>query len=197
MNTPWGPSQEIYPVIEGIVFVSTAGHGGLKLEVWRQARMPLYLRRPGGWYEEDCEWSLPAAVFAAEILAGPESCLRNAVHQGAHQESMRDWFPDEYERFYQTVIPPGQSFKKDERQFYRDHAEDWIGICAYGDWKEGVPIGYVGVVARQGGHGGQGPEKFFYVPKDEYDQRGPHGFVIDRHRHTEVALHVEVTKRVG
>jgi hypothetical protein len=72
-----------------------------------------------------------------------------------------------------------------------------VGICAYGDWKEGVPKGYVGVVARQGGHEGTGPEVFFWVPKDEYDGREEYGFVIDPHRHPQVELTVEITKRVG
>ena len=64
MNTPWGPSQDINRVAEGITFVSTAGHGGLRLEKELIALLPpLALRttfnRQGfaGWFEEDVDWA--------------------------------------------------------------------------------------------------------------------------------------------
>jgi hypothetical protein len=197
MRTPWGASQTIEPLIEGMVFVSTASHGGLKLEVWRNARMPRYLRRPGGWYEEDCEWCLPALVFQDEILAGPDTFLARGVRQGTHVRTAKDWFPDEYERFTGEKVTAAESYRRRREQFYRDHAADWVAVCAYGDWKEGVPKGFVGVIARQGGHGGTGPEKCFLVPQDEYEARGEQGFVIDPHRHREAPLVGPATKRVA
>lgn len=194
MNTPWGVAQDIEPILEDMVFVSTAGHGGLHLDAARNRRMPEYLRRRGGWYEEDCEWCLPCVVFEAEILASGDRCLSRAIQQGSHKQTMKNWFPDEYERFFGAVIPPGESHKKDEREFHRVHAQDWLGISAFGDWDKRVPKGYVGVLAKQGGRDGTGPQKFFWVPQDEYDQREEYGFVIDPHRHTEVAFQEQVTK---
>jgi hypothetical protein len=197
MNTPWGPSQEIEGIIDGIEFVSTAGHGGLKLDPAHNRRMPEYLRRRGGWYEEDCEWCLPAVVFEAELRARGKPPWVKLIEDGDHIETMKDWFPDEYERFFGAEIPPGESFKKDERQFYRDHAGDYIVVCAYGDWAEGVPAGFVGVIARYGGHAGPGPEKCFLVPEAEYDRRGAHGFVIDPARHAETPSVGPASKRVA
>jgi hypothetical protein len=198
MYTPWGPSQETYPVIAGMVFVSTASHGGVKLDAARNRQMPEYLRRPGGWYEEDCEWCLPVIVFEAEILAGSNESFIKAIQEGAHRRTMANWFPDEYERHFGVTLAPGESCKKDEAAFYAEHAGDYLVVSAYGDWKEGVPAGYVGVCARIGGHGNpHGREKYFLVPAAEYDHKWKVSFVVDPARHREVTnLDLPATKQV-
>jgi hypothetical protein len=77
-------------------------------------------------------------------------------------------------------------------EFYAANADNWITVCAFGDWHAQVPKDFVGVVAMQGGrssfHADQSiagkPERFFLVPKDEYTG-GARGFVIDLERHQE------------
>jgi len=198
MFTPWGPSQDIYHVIDGMVLVSTASHGGVKLDAARNRQMPEYLRRQGGWYEEDCEWCLPAVVFEVEILAGRNESFIKAIREGAHRRTMADWFPTEYERYFGVTLGPGESYKKDEARFYAEHSADYLVVSAYGDWKEGVPKGYVGVCARPGGHGNpHGPEKYFLVPAQEYDHKWRFSFVVDPARHQEVPnLDLPATKQV-
>jgi hypothetical protein len=67
-----------------------------------------------------------------------------------------------------------------------------FGVCASGDWKEGVPPGMVQVVAVRGGRGpcdASAPAretKTFLVPKADYGARGPHGFVVDPDVYAEV-----------
>ena len=63
VSTPWGMSQSASIYAEGIVFHSTAGHGGFKLDRTRNAGMNPALRLSGGWYEEDAEWALVAAGY--------------------------------------------------------------------------------------------------------------------------------------
>ncbi len=197
MRTPWGAAQTVERMAPGIWVVSTAGHGGLKLDAAHNRRMPAYMRRGGGWYEEDCESALPMVVFANEILAAGLPWACQSVQTGLAIKSAKEWYPDEYEKFTGQTITVEESYQRRKAKFYADHAGDWLGVCAYGDWKEGVPEGCVGVVARQGGHEVAGPEKYFLVPQAEYDQRGEFSFVIDPQRHPEVTANWTPTKRVG
>src|SRR3546814_13103769 len=57
ISTPWGMAQSSEIYADGVVFHSTASHGGIKLDRARNAAMPAMLRVASGWYEEDCEWS--------------------------------------------------------------------------------------------------------------------------------------------
>ena len=70
MQTPWGPSQHIETIAPGIQFVSTAGHGGFKLDSERNNMVPIDWRAASfngqgraGWYEEDCDAVLVALTF--------------------------------------------------------------------------------------------------------------------------------------
>ncbi|WP_295405457.1 hypothetical protein [uncultured Thiocystis sp.] len=67
--TPWGDSQREKRFANGIVFFSTAVHGGFYVDPARRADMPeaiqnaiTWVRLPG-WYEEDQDWALVALAF--------------------------------------------------------------------------------------------------------------------------------------
>jgi hypothetical protein len=60
------------------------------------------MRHDGGWYEEDCEYAIPFAVFADEI---PED---NRAKACAKQD-LAAWNPDAYERFYGVTFQPGEN----------------------------------------------------------------------------------------
>ncbi|MGE3483473.1 MAG: hypothetical protein AB7L09_01955 [Nitrospira sp.] len=89
-RTPWGPAQHVYPIAEGIVFVSCAGHGGIKLDRKRNAAVPKPARRAAGWYEEDCEASIPIVVHKS---------LRDHYNISKEEalSSVRRWLPRDYE----------------------------------------------------------------------------------------------------
>ena len=58
MHTPWGPPQDIEELAEGVLRVSTASHGGLKLSRERWAEIPAAVRDAmftPTFAEEDCE----------------------------------------------------------------------------------------------------------------------------------------------
>jgi len=63
-SSPWGKIQHVTQLAPGAWSVSTAGHGGIKLDATRNRRVPKGARQPGGWYEEDCQWAIAAYVHA-------------------------------------------------------------------------------------------------------------------------------------
>jgi hypothetical protein len=64
-GSPWGTIQHIEPLADGVVFVSTASHGGAWLSEEAQARMPAAIKPMHGrrWYEEDCETCAVLLIF--------------------------------------------------------------------------------------------------------------------------------------
>lgn len=191
IETPWGVSQYAEAHGEGITFYGTAGHGGFFVEPELNQQIPEYLRRAtcnnqgeAGWYEEDCDWSAVAICF-------PDRFTAQSVE--AAKETLRGWQPEAYERHYNVVLAPGESYIKDQRAWYAAHADDLITICAFGDWHAKVPKGFVGVVAVVGGRSEvhaepmkPKPERWFLVPAAEYRNNLNRGFVIDPARHQEI-----------
>ena len=60
--TLWGKAQCVAELAPGAWLVSTASHGGIKLDRKRNAAVPRGARQEGGWYEEDCQWAIAAYV---------------------------------------------------------------------------------------------------------------------------------------
>lgn len=180
-RTPWGAADHVEKLADGIWQVGTPSHGGVKLSASRNRAVPDYMRASSGWYEEDCEWSVPATVFPDAFK--PES-------REHAKKTLRNWKPDAYEKFYGVTLAPGESHMKDDRNFMAAHASDWLGVSASGDWKPGVPKGFVLVTAARGGRHRDGtiptPTRDFLVPKAEYDVHRRHDFVVDPSRHQEV-----------
>lgn len=58
--SPWGEPDHVSKRYPGIFEIGTASHGGFKLSVNMNNRIPMLFRNPGGFYEEDCEWSIVA-----------------------------------------------------------------------------------------------------------------------------------------
>lgn len=183
-ETPWGVADHVTLVCEGIWDVSTPSHGGIKLSRNRNRQMPDYMRMAGGWYEEDVEWCLPCIVFEADILLNSkEVLLVRHILERDHQSTFKNWFPDQYERFFGIELKPGESYKRDEKLWFEKHKDSMIVKSAFGDWYETVPKGMVGVIAGIGGRGGEGRQ--FLVPQEEYTKRGKFGFVVDPSKHQE------------
>jgi Domain of unknown function (DUF7007) len=73
MQTPWGELQGTETIAPDLEFVSTAGHGGIKVSMPRNHQIPNWLKNRThnqlgryGWYEEDCDWCIPVIIFARE-----------------------------------------------------------------------------------------------------------------------------------
>ena len=154
----------------------TPGHAWLYLSSDELARMPEIARRPG--YEEDVEWTI--AVLALPELAenkklfgaGKEATLQMA------RELCRDYYPDIFQQLTGEKATPENSRARAEAKFNQDHANDWVVIVAYGDWKEGVPKGFVLGEATLGGKRKNIPLRSFLIPQERYTERGPFGYVV-------------------
>lgn len=171
VTTPWGKAQTTDVLAEGIVFYSTASHGGFKLDRTRNALVHPAWRDRGGWYEEDCE--------AAKVIVTFPSLFSEKTVEAAHR-TLKNWFPDAYERIYRVTLAPSESFKKDEQRFYEEHAADWIVISGVASKER---PGFVECLATKGGTRGKGGERRFLVPDDEYRACRRFAFVIDEARH--------------
>lgn len=72
--TPWGKAQTKVLITPWMFVVGTAGHGGVKLDRKHNAMIPKQYRRLGGWYEEDCEISIPLYFLYEQIIADRLGC---------------------------------------------------------------------------------------------------------------------------
>jgi hypothetical protein len=115
-HSPWGAVQDCEQLADGIYNVSTASHGGIKLDRERNSRMPEDWRQPGGWYEEDCDWCLPFIVFQADILNGGEKYAVKHILEGLHIKTLKNWHPDKFEQYFDTILKPGESYLKDNKE---------------------------------------------------------------------------------
>ncbi|MCW8060498.1 DUF7007 domain-containing protein [Agrobacterium tumefaciens] len=172
-STPWGPSQSAMLYDEGIVCHSTAGHGGFHLSPDQNAKVHTLLRASDGWYEEDCHWAAVAQAFPDLFTDFEKACA---------EKTIRDWYPKAWEAIHGKVLEAGQSGKKDEQEFYRLHANDWIVVSAiYSDQQPG----FTEVIATLGGDrpDSRGTRRYL-VPSEEYGGHGGRfGFIIDEARH--------------
>ncbi|GGA64213.1 DUF7007 domain-containing protein [Pelagibacterium lentulum] len=170
-HTPWGSSQGATVFAEGVICHSTAGHGGFHLSVERNAKVHPLLRAADGFYEEDACWSIVAITFPHLFTAFERRCAERTI---------KDGFPDAWESITGTVLQPGESRRKDELAFYRNHASDWIVISAI---RSDHHPGFTEVVATRGGKRERGAdERRFLVPSGEY-RVGRFGFIVDESRH--------------
>lgn len=166
-TTPWGVSQGATLYGEGVVFHSTAGHGGFHLSPERNARVDHRLRRRNGWYEEDAEWAIVAMTFP-DLFTGFE---RRSADQ-----AVKGYWPDEWEAITGTKLEPGQSFEMDRRAFRERHGSDWVVVSAI--CSDRYPDCVETIATRGGARGASVEERRFFVPASDYDH-GRFGFVIN------------------
>jgi hypothetical protein len=183
-SSPWGAIQTKRELAPGIWTVSTAGHGGVKLSRQRNAAVPAYMRAEGGWYEEDCQWSIAAIVHkeAFQRVVTIENRPDKTEYEYA-LDSFRGWYPDQYEQFFGVELKPGESRTRDEGRWKAENVANFVTSAAWGDWAKWVPHGKVGVVARRQS---DGAEKWFLVDGPLYEKRTGFGFVIDFNRDIEI-----------
>lgn len=188
-RTPWGTADHSEEYVDGITFHGTPSHGGFKVKCKLNRQIPDYMRCGDGWYEEDCDWAIVATVFPIAFCRPGKTAEEVNKTLASAQDTLRNWHPEAFERFYGRELAAGESYVKDQRTFERDHAADLIVTSARGDWAADVPAGMVGVTATIGGkRDGRSVARHFLVPAAEYEGRGRFGFVIDGTRHVETKI---------
>lgn len=178
VHSPWGAVQHADEMAPGVWRISTAAHGGIKLDAKQNAKVPDYMRRPSGWYEEDVDWSHVATVFP--------QYFSNTQRRDAEYIFM-DMRPDLYEKFYGVKLEEGASRVRDEKVFQERNKNNLIAISVFGDWHPQVPEGYVGVYASRGGLSSPDADGgYFLVAAEEYARKPWTGFVVYPAKHQEV-----------
>ena len=170
-HTPWGSSQGGTVYAEGVTSHSTTGHGGFKLSADRNRKVHPMLRAADRWYEEDECWAIVAFTF-------PQ--LFTVLERRHAERTIKDSWPDAWEAISGTILSPGESRGKDQRDFEIAHTKDWVVVSAITSEQQ---KGFVECIATPGGKRGAGTEeRRFLVPAAEY-HIGRFGFVIDPDRH--------------
>jgi hypothetical protein len=181
-HSPWGAIDNVTTVAWGIWFVSTPSHGGYKLNVEQNAKIPELFRSKDGWYEEDCEWAV-VVFFLRDHF--------NLSEAADARKTLRSWAWQRWEQHFGEEVPISESPSKGRDLFVKAHAKDWLTVAAFGDWWATVPTGMVGVVAAVGGiqriahkcvNGDpDAPEsRYFLVTKEAYAKRSenPSGSLV-------------------
>lgn len=167
MQTPWGPSQTVKTIIPGITHVTTASHGGILVSPEYQKKIPIYMRSNDGWYEEDCQWSIPY-VALEHVIRNRCPDTERELHDkniAAARETLKHEYWRYYERFFSTELLPGESMTKDEEQWKVINRREYQVLTAWGDWHEAVPTGMVGLCCQIGGRENlHGLTRYYLVP---------------------------------
>lgn len=170
--TPWGQSQSSEVYADGVVFHSTASHGGFKLDRAHNARMPAALRVAGAGMRK----------IVNGRRSRRDSPISSPPMNGVMQKTLRDYYPNCWEAIHDRFLAPGESVENDRRLFGEKHRHDWVVVSAIRSTEHPE---MTDCIARLGGRRDHGDERRFLVPSDEY-AAGRFGFVIDEARHLEV-----------
>ena len=105
--TPWGMSDNNRKYAPGINYYSTPSHGGFKVSSGKLSKMPDALRKLAepreGWFEQDC-------AAAAVIVAFKEFFSADEFTEAI--KTLKNWYPDTFEEYYNTKIPEGESYTR-------------------------------------------------------------------------------------
>ena len=116
MNTPWGTSQSVDKIAYGVVWCSTAGHGGLGISRVQARKLLsdaalLCANYHNGyyWFEEDCQCTIA-------FLEHPEWAARFNGTADSYKASVERHYPRYYEYLTTNKKAPrepvvGQSLK--------------------------------------------------------------------------------------
>lgn len=127
-STPWGQAQCSYNYGRGVTSYATSSHGGYIVAKGTAESMPEALREIGdrqknGSYafEEDLDWRAVAAAFPERF---PQKHVELAV------EGLKDYYPDQWEKFSGEKPELSESTVLRERKFWNDHEGSHVSITS-------------------------------------------------------------------
>lgn len=174
-SSPWGKIQDQWWVTPWLVGVSTSGHGGYKLPREWNSKIPQIMRIKGGWYEEDCEWSIVFSVLENQIkrdmfnFKDSNTCSYNTMfNELYHVKCFRNYFPYAYESFFEVNLEEGESILKDQDTWRERNKDKWQSISAINLPNSNNARVFVSIGGnREAGN----KEKMIIFPRDFYDSK--------------------------
>ena len=94
VDSPWGKVESHGILGPGMVQVTTASHGGIRVYEWRLSLMDPSLVIPNGWYENNSQWCLPVIAFSEEFTS---EVVGEAI------KTFRDAFPERHQAYFKTA----------------------------------------------------------------------------------------------
>jgi len=180
MLTPWGRAEETINVSEGVDWVITSGHGGLrlkysalrdagKLELAKKTQtfgVGIVLGRTF-FYEEDCGWSIGALLM-------PEAFDEEKLQRA--REVAKNWYPDEYTIVTGEEVQLEESSELQKRVFDESTVNRFVVVAAWSktSMNPDIPEGSCKVKALRRY---DGKEFTTILTKEEYATRGD-GFYV-------------------
>lgn len=159
MNTPWGKADNITRIERGLSWVDTPSHGGFAVsESFAKKHLSTAAQTRGEQYgsylffEEDCLYAIVAwEIGGFDIPSNTPTQEWRGMTRQSLLDNLSAWNAD-------YLLERGQAPSPTPYQHYLDRQEDLrlraakgpVVICAWGDWKEGVPKGHVKVALADG-----------------------------------------------
>jgi hypothetical protein len=165
-RSPWGKVQDAWVKGEGIVSVSCAGHGGVKVSAKQNKRIPESVRKADGWYEEDVEWAIVALCFP-EAYPDPE-------HQKQAKCTVADYYPEALEQLTGEKPTLANSRKLREEEFKKTTNDKFVVKTAWG-LLPGIPAGKVKTLAVRKS---DNLSQYYLVDTEDYYRQSVFGYVI-------------------
>lgn len=106
-RSPWGEIDSVSAVAPGIVFASTASHGGYRLSPERNQFVPSRLRQMNRWYEEDTAFAIIARTFPGAMRADSRDSVGAILEEA--DETIRGFVPHLREQITGRTLQHGES----------------------------------------------------------------------------------------
>lgn len=171
MSTPWDFAHAVDNLSPdgSVIRVSTAEHGGIGIQ-HEKVIIPQHLRF-GAIYDQTWAWFEEDEAVALAVLVVPH--LFSKEYQECAKETVRNSYPDAYERHFGEKLEVHQSRELQARELVARTRNLYTPSTAWGDWAWDIPRGFVYVLGyRRSDESTAG----FLVPKDQY--RPPHNLII-------------------
>jgi hypothetical protein len=134
-RSPWGEIQNCaISTNNGVAIVTTASHGGVRVAPELNNKIPSAFRSKSGWYEEDCNWAIPAYFIPEEYVKvpriyGAEHQMYNPVYaKRMAEKTLRRYYPDKFEKFLARQTAPAINKKT---KFTEDLVENILANDEY------------------------------------------------------------------
>lgn len=177
-ETPFGKARYKETLGKGLVLY-IIGESDMYIRALRFTNdlIPDNLREDSGWYSKK-SFQLLALIF-------PNCFPPDAV--AVAEARYRQYYPDVYEQIKGVNIIPTKltSVGRHREQWYQQHANDWVEVCAWNDTDPNVEQGHVLIKAGIGGDADVGMT-YFLVKEEEYRKyKEEYGFICQRGIHRE------------